>query len=124
MLTAYDAVTGDVVDEAGVDVILAVAEMPFPSYGHDGTESIDNAGRLLEDAGACALVLEHVPANVDREVTDAVSMPTTGIGAGPDCEVQAPVDDDAITDYRETVESDEFTAAEHSHAEDDLGDIH
>ncbi len=42
----------------------------------------------LEAAGAFALVLELMPASVAERVTDAVSIPTIGIGAGPGCDGQ------------------------------------
>ena len=44
--------------------------------------------RRVEDAGAFALVLELVPAEVAARVTDAVSIPTVGIGAGARCDGQ------------------------------------
>lgn len=52
------------------------------------------AGKLLEDAravqdaGAFAVVLEMVPAPAAAEVTRELSIPTIGIGAGPDCDAQ------------------------------------
>ena len=42
----------------------------------------------LEKAGVFSLVLEGVPAEVARRVTEAVSVPTIGIGAGPHCDGQ------------------------------------
>jgi len=200
MLTAYDATTAELVEDAGVDVILVgdslgnvvlghdstlpvtmaemeshtaavvrgtdealvVADVPFLGVGGDRGKSVENCGRLLkeaganavkiesgphtveltehltnlgipvmahlgltpqhvnrlgytrqgttqetaeeirdlavahEDAGAFALVLEHVPANLARAVTGDLSIPTIGIGAGPDCDGQVLVVDDAV----------------------------
>ena len=42
----------------------------------------------LQDAGAFAVVLEMVPGPVAAEVTRELSIPTIGIGAGPDCDAQ------------------------------------
>ncbi|MFN0060319.1 MAG: 3-methyl-2-oxobutanoate hydroxymethyltransferase [Planctomycetota bacterium] len=44
--------------------------------------------RALEAAGVFAIVLECVPAEVARRVTEAVAVPTIGIGAGPHCDAQ------------------------------------
>ena len=48
---------------------------------------IDDA-HALEEAGAFSLVLEFLSAAVAEKVTDAVSIPTIGIGAGPKCDGQ------------------------------------
>ncbi len=48
---------------------------------------LDDA-RLLEDAGASALVLECVPTLLAQEISATVAMPTIGIGAGPHCDGQ------------------------------------
>ncbi|KDE58025.1 3-methyl-2-oxobutanoate hydroxymethyltransferase [Halostagnicola sp. A56] len=253
MLTAYDAPTAEIVDEAGVDVILVgdsvantalgyettvpvdvdqlashvgavaratdealvVADMPFLSFGVDEAATIENAGRMLKeegasavklesgphtvditerlvqlgipvmahlgltpqhvnqyggyprqgtdraaadrmlelaedhaDAGAFSLVLEHVPSNLAATITDAIDVPTIGIGAGPHCDGQVLVFHDAVglsewtpsfskqfgdvrsemesavDDYVAAVEDGEFPAEEHSHQEGDLGDIY
>jgi len=194
----------------GAEDALVVADMPFLSYGHDESESIENAGRMLkeagahavklesgehtveltermsqlgipvmahlgltpqsvnqqgyalqgtsedaaermldlarrhEDAGAFSLVLERVPANVAARITDALDIPTIGIGAGADCDGQVLVVDDAvglsdwtpsfveefgdvrgamadaIGAYTDAVESGEFPADEHSEVEEDI----
>lgn len=44
--------------------------------------------KMLEQAGAFALVLESIPGDVARAVTDALEIPTIGIGAGPHCDGQ------------------------------------
>ena len=52
--------------------------------------------RALEAAGCFALVLEAVPAPVAARITHAVSIPTIGIGAGPDCDGQVLVYHDLL----------------------------
>ena len=47
-----------------------------------------DAARELEDAGSFAIVLESVPARIAAHVTEALSIPTIGIGAGPGCDGQ------------------------------------
>ena len=42
----------------------------------------------LEDAGAFAVVLEMVPAELAKQVTGELAIPTIGIGAGSDCDAQ------------------------------------
>ena len=48
---------------------------------------IDDA-RALEDAGAFAVVLEVVPREIARIITESISIPTIGIGAGSYCDIQ------------------------------------
>jgi 3-methyl-2-oxobutanoate hydroxymethyltransferase len=48
---------------------------------------LDDA-KALEDAGAFAIVLEVVPREIARLITESVSIPTVGIGAGPHCDLQ------------------------------------
>jgi 3-methyl-2-oxobutanoate hydroxymethyltransferase len=62
----------------------------FRVQGRDdaaAAQLVDDA-RRLEDAGAFAVVLELVPAEVAARVTEAVSVPTIGIGAGARCDGQ------------------------------------
>ncbi len=44
--------------------------------------------QALQSAGACAIVLELTPAALSRRLTDALLVPTIGIGAGPGCDGQ------------------------------------
>lgn len=252
MLTAYDAPTARLIDEAGIDIALVgdsvgntrlgydstlpvtvdeiasrtaavaratqsalvVADMPFLSFGADDGDAVENCGRMLkeadadaiklecgphtieltrtltelgipvqahlgltpqrenetglyrqgtdersarrildlarehEDSGAFSLVLEHVPANLAASVTEALSIPTIGIGAGPNCDGQVLVVDEvvglsertapfskrfgdvrgemaaAIDAYADAVESGEFPGEEHSHHEPDIEELY
>ena len=51
---------------------------------------------LLQQAGASLLVLEAIPAGLGKEVTELLTMPTIGIGAGPDCSGQVLVMHDML----------------------------
>ncbi len=64
-------------------------------HEEDAEQLLEDA-RLLEDAGVFALVLESIPDAVARRVTEAVSVPTIGIGAGPHCDGQVLVCYDAF----------------------------
>jgi 3-methyl-2-oxobutanoate hydroxymethyltransferase len=54
----------------------------------EARERILADARALEAAGAFSLVLEGIPRDLAAAVTAAVSIPTIGIGAGPDCDGQ------------------------------------
>lgn len=56
--------------------------------GEDAAARIVADARALEQAGAYSIVVEGVPADLARRITDAVSIPTIGIGAGPACDGQ------------------------------------
>jgi len=92
-----------------VDQVKAMTSIGIPVMGHLGmipqsvhvlggykvqgkgkdqaTTLLDDA-KALEAAGAFALVLEAIPAQLARTITNSVSIPTIGIGAGPDCDGQ------------------------------------
>lgn len=44
--------------------------------------------KILEEAGAYSIVLEGIPLEVAEEITETISVPTIGIGAGPHCDGQ------------------------------------
>lgn len=62
----------------------------------------EEAGRIhaeaagIQEAGAFLLVLEHIPYDLAGEITRSVTIPTIGIGAGPDCDGQVLVINDAL----------------------------
>jgi 3-methyl-2-oxobutanoate hydroxymethyltransferase len=60
---------------------------------------LDDA-RALEAEGCFAVVLEAVPARVAARITEAVSVPTIGIGSGPDCDGQVLVLHDLVGLYQ------------------------
>ncbi|MPZ89373.1 MAG: 3-methyl-2-oxobutanoate hydroxymethyltransferase [Nitriliruptorales bacterium] len=62
----------------------------------DSADRLVADARELDEAGAFALVLECVPADVGRRITEAVSMPTIGIGAGPHTDAQVLVISDLL----------------------------
>ena len=94
---------------AMVPTVEALVERGIPVMGHLGLtpQSVHALGgyrvqgreqaaaarlvrdaRSLEAAGACALVLELVPAPLSSDVSAALTIPTIGIGAGPGCDGQ------------------------------------
>lgn len=102
--------------EGGVrsaDAITAIVQADIPVMGHIGLtpQSVRRFGgfrvqrdadHILEDAlatekaGAFAVVLECVPAELARKVTEAVKIPTIGIGAGAGCDGQVLVTYDML----------------------------
>jgi 3-methyl-2-oxobutanoate hydroxymethyltransferase len=56
--------------------------------GDEAAHRLLQAAKALQHAGAFSVVMEVVPAEVARDVTAQLHIPTIGIGAGPDCDAQ------------------------------------
>lgn len=95
--------------EAMADRIRAMTEVGIPVIGHLGMtpQSVNQYGgykvqgksaerantlvrdaKVLEEAGAAAIVLEAMPAAVAKRITEHLTIPTIGIGGGPHCDGQ------------------------------------
>ncbi|MBI5504579.1 MAG: 3-methyl-2-oxobutanoate hydroxymethyltransferase [Deltaproteobacteria bacterium] len=59
-----------------------------PGHGAGGRDRLFEDARALEEAGAFAIVIEGVPADLAAEISRSLSIPTIGIGAGPACDGQ------------------------------------
>ncbi len=59
-------------------------------------EKLIKDAQLLEELGCFALVLEKIPAALAKKVSESISIPTIGIGAGPDCDGQVLVYHDMV----------------------------
>jgi len=102
---------------AQAEKIRALVGAEIPVFGHVGltpqamhrmgghrVQGRDNASRqkVLEDAravadaGAFAMVIEGVPLDLARQITETVDIPTIGIGAGPHCDGQVLVMHDLL----------------------------
>jgi 3-methyl-2-oxobutanoate hydroxymethyltransferase len=62
----------------------------------DDREAVLRDAIAVEKSGAFAIVLEGIPAELAREITSRVSIPTIGIGAGPHCDGQVLVIHDML----------------------------
>ena len=63
----------------------------LPGTGHATSNAAERLlvdAKALEAAGACAIVLELIPAAVAARISKALTIPTIGIGAGPQCDGQ------------------------------------
>ena len=69
--------------------------------GETGREQVIADALAVEAAGAFAVVLEGVPADLAKEITEMLAIPTIGIGAGVDCDGQVLVLHDllGLTDW-------------------------
>jgi 3-methyl-2-oxobutanoate hydroxymethyltransferase len=147
----------DRLTDLGVPVMAHVGLTPQQvhqtGYARQGVEKerareIAELAREHEEAGAFACVLEHIPANLAAGITEELSIPTVGIGAGSECDGQVLVFTDAVglsegsppfaeafgdvrgemetalDSYVEAVESGEFPGPEHSRTVDELDELY
>jgi 3-methyl-2-oxobutanoate hydroxymethyltransferase len=106
--TGADAVKVEGGSEEIVKTVGRLTRVGIPIFGHLGftpqsvrtlgmriqgrekseADKIFDEARALEDAGAFALVLELIPSELAQRITEALTIPTIGIGAGPHCDGQ------------------------------------
>ena len=71
----------------------------------DSARELIAAAKALEDAGAFAVVLECLPDKLAKLISEAIAIPTIGIGAGPDCDGQVLVTQDLLGMFEKFVPS-------------------
>jgi 3-methyl-2-oxobutanoate hydroxymethyltransferase len=128
--------------------VHALGGFKVQGRGSQAAAKIVADARAIEDAGAYAIVLEAIPPDVAEEVTEAVGVPTIGIGAGVGCDGQVLVCTDllgmsrghaprfakryaelgdavvaAVRSYVGEVQSGAFPGAEHAYKENRLDEI-
>jgi len=92
--------------DAGIPVMGHVGLTPqsatmlggFKTQGRtaEAAQRIVDGAKELEDAGCCSIVLEAMPSPVAARITGELSIPTIGIGAGPECDGQVLVYHDLL----------------------------
>jgi len=138
------------VTQAGISVMGHIGLTPqsvhqFGGYRVQGKNRLDarqikQDARTLQETGVFALVLEGIPTELAAEITDSLTIPTIGIGAGPQCDGQILVLNDmlgltpnfvpkyvkhfadlgqqtqtAVQDFIDSVRSQSFPGEEHSY---------
>tara|TARA_B100000315_G_C14402058_1_gene506935 strand:- start:146 stop:895 length:750 start_codon:yes stop_codon:yes gene_type:complete len=100
--------------EGRPEICRALVEAGFAVMGHTGLKpqeaekmgmrgkneeeanNIFEEAKALEEAGCFSVVLECVPADLAKKITDTLAIPTIGIGAGSDCDGQVLVTHDLL----------------------------
>jgi len=141
------------ISRAGISVMGHIGLTPqsvsalggFKARGRDATGALKliNDARLLEESGAFSILLEAIPSEIGRIITERAGIPIIGIGAGPHTDGQVLVVHDALgffkdhkakfvkqycnlneiirnalQEYRKDVENKGYPAAEHDYGID------
>ena len=95
--------------DAGIPVMGHVGLLPQSYHLSSGyriqgktkleAEKIFEDAMAVQESGAFSVVLESIPANLASKITNALDIPTIGIGAGPDCDGQIQVYHDILGLY-------------------------
>jgi 3-methyl-2-oxobutanoate hydroxymethyltransferase len=98
--------TVEAIVQAGIPVVAHIGLTPqtagklggFKVQGKDlnSAQELLDAALVLEQAGACAVVLECIPDKLAGLISRALKIPTIGIGAGPECDGQVLVTNDLL----------------------------
>jgi 3-methyl-2-oxobutanoate hydroxymethyltransferase len=94
------------ITEVGIPVMGHLGLMPQSIYKYgsykvraqedaEARQLVEDA-KILEEAGAFAVVLEKIPSGLAGEVSRSLTIPTIGIGAGPECDGQVLVINDML----------------------------
>jgi len=94
------------ITDIGIPVMGHLGLMPQSIYKYgsykvrakeeDEAEQLMEDARILEESGAFAIVLEKIPSKLAGEVSRSLTIPTIGIGAGPECDGQVLVINDML----------------------------
>ena len=76
--------------------VRAMGGYKIQGKSDESAQQLLRDSKAVEEAGAFSVVIEGVPANVAAEITKTISIPTIGIGAGPDCDGQVLVVNDLL----------------------------
>ena len=143
--------------EGKVDIVKALTKQNIPVMAHIGllpqtqaysvkgkneeeAKELINEAKEIEKAGAFSTVIESVPPELAKKITESINIPTIGIGAGKDCDGQVLVINDilglydkfkpkfvkqyanlwetikkAVSQYKEEVKQEKFPSEEHSY---------
>lgn len=74
-------------------------EFKVQGKDEEAANKLINLAKQLEEAGCYSIVLECVPIPLAKKITESISIPTIGIGAGPYCDGQVLVSNDMLGLY-------------------------